>query len=317
MDKTASIFEENWWLDATASGHWSAVEVKSGEEVIGRLPFVFKHKFGFTALGQPPLTQALGPWISASPAKYCNRLGREHEILSALIDQLPQHDLFSQSFHSTITNWLPFYWRRFEQTTRYTYVLEPLNDLEAIWNEMAASVRNDIRKAEKKLSVVVEPNVEALYDVNALTFKRQGLKAPYPLSFVKQLDLACEGRNARRMFFAMDETGRCHHALYIVYDRRSAFNIMSGGNPELRNSGAASLLMWEAIKFASTVTNRFDFEGSMLARVEPFVRAFGARQIPYFYVRRASKRLQAVSLIRDLFTTLAKRRGNGSGKPWK
>jgi hypothetical protein len=299
---TNSIFEEPWWLEATAPGLWGSVEVKHEEETIGRLPYVIKKKFGLLALAQPPLTQSLGPWVSNSDAKYCNRISREHEILSSLIRLLPSHDLFSQSFNTAVTNWLPFYWNGFEQTTRYTYILDGLHDLGSVWNEMAANVRTHIRKAEKKLKIHTDPNVDLLYETNALTFKRQGLQPPYSKDYVKNLDSACARRDARRMFFAIDDRGRCHHAIYVVFDKRSAFNIMSGGDPELRSSGAASLLMWEAIKFAAQVSPRFDFEGSMLERVEPFVRAFGAKQVPYFYVRRRSRRLRLINCFQELKT---------------
>ena len=59
---------------------------------------------------------------------------------------------------------------------------------------------------------------------------------------------------------------------------------MGGGNPTLRNSGATSLCMWEAIKLASTVTKVFDFEGSMIEPIERFFRGFGAMQKPYFAI---------------------------------
>jgi hypothetical protein len=53
--------------------------------------------------------------------------------------------------------------------------------------------------------------------------------------------------------------------------------------------------MWEAIKFASTVTKRFDFEGSMIEPVERFFRAFGAKQTPYFALtHRPSRWLNTV-----------------------
>jgi hypothetical protein len=64
---------------------------------------------------------------------------------------------------------------------------------------------------------------------------------------------------------------------------------MGGGDPALRNSGATSMVLWQAITFAATVTKRFDFEGSMLEPVERFFRAFGARQTPYFRVTRSGR----------------------------
>ena len=73
---------------------------------------------------------------------------------------------------------------------------------------------------------------------------------------------------------------------------------MGGADPRLRNSGANSLCMWEAISFSSTVSEQFDFEGSMLEPVERFFRAFGARQVPYFEVTKINSRL--FKLLRTL-----------------
>lgn|GEM_PF-4541022 len=54
----------------------------------------------------------------------------------------------------------------------------------------------------------------------------------------------------------------------------------------LRTSGASSLLLWEAIRFALQVAERFDFEGSMFEPIERFFRGFGAVQKPYFQISK-------------------------------
>jgi hypothetical protein len=48
------------------------------------------------------------------------------------------------------------------------------------------------------------------------------------------------------------------------------------------------LLQWEAIMYAKNALNLsvFDFEGSMLPEVEQGRRDFGAKQQPYFRVRK-------------------------------
>jgi hypothetical protein len=302
-----TLFQEDWWLEALAPGAWKAAEVRNGNELLGRLPYIIKKKMGFVAVGQPLLTQTLGPWIAPLSGKEPVRLAREKDILTALIDQLPAFDLFSQCFHHSITNWLPFYWRGFQQTTRYTYVLRNLASLDDIWSGMNSNVHRNIRKAEKILEVRCEPDIDLLYDMNVLTFQRQGLPVPYSRDFLKRLDSACEARNARRMFFALDHQRRCHHALYLIWDSRSAYYLIGGGDPELRSSGAASLLMWEAIQFASKVSRCFDFEGSMLEPVERFVRNFGAEQVPYFYISRKSRRFSALSAARECLNALLRR----------
>jgi hypothetical protein len=91
-------------------------------------------------------------------------------------------------------------------------------------------------------------------------------------------------RVARKIFIAEDDQGRRHAGVYMVWDENSAYYLMGGGDPALRNGGAASLCMWEAVKYASTVARSFDFEGSMLESVERFFRGGGAVQMPYFSV---------------------------------
>ncbi|KHE90870.1 MAG: GNAT family N-acetyltransferase [Candidatus Scalindua rubra] len=147
------------------------------------------------------------------------------------------------------------------------------------------------QERQKKVRVYKENSVEKFLSINKLTFERQNLLTPYSMDFLKRLDRACEENNCRNIFFAEDENQQIHSAAYIVWDKQTAYYLMGGGNPSLRNSGAASLLMWEAIKFASTVTKKFDFEGSMLEPVERFFRAFGAVQKPYFAITKINSRL--------------------------
>jgi lipid II:glycine glycyltransferase (peptidoglycan interpeptide bridge formation enzyme) len=306
-----SLFQQPWWLDAVASNQWNEVTVERGGEVVARLPYVIKKRKGLTILSMPQLTQTLGPWLRPSKAKYAKQLSEQKDLMTELIQKLPRFDYFFQNFHYSITNWLPFYWQGFEQTTRYTYVFENLSDSQKIWDGMLPKIHTDIKKAQNRfgLEIRTDLGVDAFLDMNELTFTRQGMKLPYSRDFVRRLDHACETHNARRVFFAQDKDSRIHAAAYTVWDENSAYYLMGGSDPDLRNSGANSLCMWEAIKFASTVTKRFDFEGSMIEPVERFFRAFGAKQMPYFQVTKDNRPLVLKGLIagkRRIFKYLKK-----------
>jgi hypothetical protein len=231
-------------------------------------------------------------------------LAEQKNLMTELINQLPLFDYFSQNFHYSITNWLPFYWQGFSQTTRYTYIIDELSDLTKVWDGLLPNIRTDIKKAQGRFGVKVSNDlgIDALLDVNELTFIRQGKQLPYGRELVKRLNEACAAHDARKIFFGRDEEGNIHAAVYIVWDDNSAYYLMGGGDPEFRNSGATSLCMWEAIQFAATVTKCFDFEGSMMEPVERFVRAFGAKQVPYFSITKTNSRLpllkQAAGLIK-------------------
>jgi hypothetical protein len=302
--EVASIFQQPWWLEAVAPGMWSAVEIHRGGTLKARLPYVMDRRMGLRLLRQPLLTPSLGPWICSSEGKYATQLAHQKELYTELIEQLPAYDYFLQNFHYSVENWLPFYWKGFQQTTRYTYIINDLTDLDRVWSEFQENIRREIRKANKRLRVHSDYDIDKFLNLNELTFSRQGLPLPYSREFVRRLDNACSARSARKIFFAEDGGGRVHAVAYIVWDERSAYYLMGGGDPELRTSGATSLVMWEAIKFSYHVSRRFDFEGSMVEPIERFFRAFGARQVPYFSVRRCSRRMRMLVSARDIMKAL-------------
>lgn len=288
------IFSRDWWLDATAGvDGWDVALVEQGDTVVAAMPFVLRRRYGFRVVGQPPLTQTLGPWLRPDLEKPAQATGSEKKVMGQLIEQLPSYDMFRQNWHHSRTNWLPFYWRGFQQTTRYTYVLDVLHDEESLWAGLADNIRGDIKKARNrhKLRIVDTLPIDDFITLNRMTFARQGMTLPYSESYVRKLDAACVAHASRKCFVAVDEEGRQHAGAYIVWDQNSAYYLIGGSNPDLRSSGATSLCLWEAIRFSATVSRSFDFEGSMLEPVEKFVRAFGTRQVAYFEVSKVPSRI--------------------------
>ena len=108
---------------------------------------------------------------------------------------------------------------------------------------------------------------------------------------------------AEKFFLAKDKSEAYHAGAYIVWDKNAAYYILGGGNPKLRNSGAHSFALWEAINFSSSVAKRFDFEGSMQPSIERFFRNFGGEQVPFFPIRKANSNIlkfyEAISLFRN------------------
>lgn len=300
--RSVPLFGMDWWLDAVCGPeNWDAAVLEKDGKIVGALPYFMKSHFGLRALTMPPLTQTLGPWLDyPSGQKVATRLGYEKDALGALIEALPRYDYFAQNFHYSTGNWIPFYWKGFEQTTLYSYALEDLSDRDKMWSGLQDNIRGDIRKAQKGLVVTTTRGIDTLLDVHDMTFRRQGKALPYSHDLVRRLDAACSAHVAGRVLCAEDAAGRVHAVLYLVWDPQSAYYIIGGTDPNLRGSGAASLLLWEAILFAATVTRRFDFEGSMIESIERFFRGFGGRQIPYLRVIGMSRRMRILRLVRDL-----------------
>ena len=301
---TIPVFSKAWWLDATAGDNWDVVIVERNNEIIASIPFVKKkNKIDFTILTQPPLTQYLGPWLKISSEKYALKLAKEKDLLQELYRNLPKHDYYHQNWYFERKNWLPLYWMGYNQTTRYTYRINDLSNFDLIWSGLQTNTKKRIKRCKENLGIVVRTdlNIDDLLQLNRKVFSRQGIKVPYKDDLVYRIDEAASQNNARQIFIAEDPKGKQLGAMYLIWDSNSAYSIIEGSDPELRRIGANSLIRWEAIKFAASVTKNFDFEGSMIEGVERSYRAFGATQTPYFSITKTnSKALRFLKAIRSI-----------------
>jgi lipid II:glycine glycyltransferase (peptidoglycan interpeptide bridge formation enzyme) len=301
-EKSIPIFSKDWWMDAVCGeNNWDVLSVEKGGQIVASLPYYLRKRGKIRFVTQPPLTQTNGIWIKYPPnQKYCKKLSYENKVMTEIINQLDELNLdyYNQNFYYSITNWLPFYWKGFKQTTRYTYVIEDLEYIESVFLNFRKSRREDIKKVEKIISIVDNFTLKDFYEMNKLTFKRQNLNIPYSFELINKIDVACKKNKCRKMFFAVDKKNKVHAAMYCIYDDISVYLIMSGADPKLRHKNAESLIIFEAIKYASKNNLKLDFEGSMIQGVEQVNRSFGAIQKPYFNISKInSKVLQLLNLF--------------------
>jgi CelD/BcsL family acetyltransferase involved in cellulose biosynthesis len=290
-----------------APGRWGEATVARDGRVIARLPYVVRGGRRLRMLTMPPLSQTLGPWVASSDASAPRALGEELELLAALEAGLPRADAFVQQFAPSMLNALPFHWAGYRLELQYTYRLHGIASEDALWEGVRGSIRREIRKARRRVEVRDDLPLDRFHGVWAKTFERQRLPVPASLSLLERLDAACAAHGAGVRLAAQDHAGRVHAVAYVVWDRNAAFYLLGGGDPELRTSGAGSLLLWEAIARARSATDVFDFEGSMLPGVERHFRAFGARQTPYLRVSRASPLGRTALAARAGWRRLARR----------
>lgn len=305
IETNIPIFSKDWWLDSVCGkDNWDVALVKKEGTIIASMPYYEFKKGIFNVISMPKLTQTMGPYIKyPQNQKYGKKLSFEKKVMFELIEKLPKNDYFCQNFHYSITNWLPFYWKEYKQTTRYTYVIEDLNNLNQVYANFHKSNRKLINKASKNLQVYTDNNIELFYKINQMSFKRQNTIIPYSLEYVKRIDQYCKEFDARTILFAKDKQNNIHGVMYIIYDNLSLYCLMGGGDPKFRSSGAKNLINVEAMKLASQKKIKFDFEGSMMENVENFYRQFSAVQKPYFQITKTNSKLLK---IRNFFREFIK-----------
>ena len=242
----------------------------------------------FNIITMPPLTQIMGVYIKyPANQKYYKKLSFEKEVMTQLIDALPKFDYFSQNFDKKISNWLPFCWKGFEQTTRYTYLLEDLT-----FQDLEKKLENDVRRRCRKgteagLFVLESEDIEKFYEINSLTFLRKGNKIPYSFDFVKKLYEVCKIHNSVKIYFAVkDDTVMAVN--FLIYDQNTVYYLMGGIHPAYKDLGGMDLVLVQSIRFALESGLVFDFEGSMVESIEKYFRSFGAIQKPYFSIKKTN-----------------------------
>ena len=278
-----SIFCYYEWLEFSTGNDFRILVYTENDKIVAGMPLPF---FSKRRIKLPKLTQKMGVLFEdLSNLKYASKLEKEKKIIYEFVDVLShEKKSYNMAFDWHFDNWLPFYWKGFEQTTWYTYVIDfSAKNLDSIWQDMDERTRNSIRKAQKiPLNVRETRDLRRLYVLDKITFDRQKRKMPYSYEYVEKLYNTF--KNNIQMLEAIDGNGNVHAINLYISDKKSVYYLMSGANPDLRNSGAQNLIQWEAIKYYYDKVRYFDFEGSIIENIESNFRKFGAEQKPYFYI---------------------------------
>ena len=285
------FLQYDWMTCVAKEQQWDVALVGSKNDVQAFMPYFKKRKLKFEIITVPPLTPYMGPWIHYPEGqKEATRLSYEKKLMEELIDQLPKTDKFIQYFHPAVTNWLPFYWRDYQQSTRYTYVIDDLSDSKTLYQNLQGNIRREISKAEKSLSISECDTVSVLHDLKQKDYQVKGQEINYSSAYFNRVYAKLKEKDACKAWIA-SEDGKPVASLLLAWDADSAYYLAGAVDPNNKNTGAMSLLMWTAIQFSAGVTNQFNFEGSMVEPIERFFRSFGAKQTPYFEIRKTNSRL--------------------------
>jgi len=293
-----SIFEQPWWLNVVAKNHWGVITSEENGQIVARWPYFWANNLISKRVTMPKLTQTLGIWFNPDIGSGVDKLSTQKRIISDLLDKIPYSNNLKITLDSNVTYFLPFYWRGYRVKPLISYKIKKLENLELIYSNFDKTAKKNIRSAEKKVTIRYDLDIKNLTDIIDLTFKAQGRKSPNSSKLILEIFEACKKHNAGKLIAAVDIEGNVHACSLFVYDENKFYYLISGSNPQFRTSGAQSLILWEAIKFASTVSKEFDFEGSMIEGIEKFFRQFGGQPTVYFQISKLPFHMEIFELLK-------------------
>lgn len=292
QDNPIPLFSQWHWLDSVCGeNNWDVIIIENDNEVLATMPYSITLDDDKNEIIQKiPLTQNNGIYIfyRKNLQKYEKKISFEMKIIDLVIDEVEKLSVkkYRQYYHYNFTNWLPFYWRGYKQTTRYTYVIDQNISLEEIYENFDGKVRTAIKKAEKHLAVREGLDYRDFYKLLEETYFRQDMKVPFDLTLLERIYKNLEKRNLLKILYAIDSQGNIHSAVLLAEDEEAIYYLMSGTNNDFRNSEGLTLLIYQGIILANTKNKKFDFEGSMKKNIELLFRRFGAEQKPYFDISK-------------------------------
>lgn len=306
-ENNCSIFDSYDWFNSMCSNeNWNHIEVKNNTEMLAKMPYKIEKKFGFfTKITSPPLTPYVGPWIKQNQAdKLSTKISYQFEILNRIIDQLPKVDIIELPLHHTFSFMHPFIWKNFTLIPRYTYILKSSQFTdEHIWSQLLSkSTRSSIKNAQIYLESVSCSDTLSLYNIISNNLLRKNISKFIDYESLNNLFNTLSAKNQCKILFAKEkENLEYNAAILLVWDEKYIYYLLGGANEKGRKLQALSFLLWEAIKIACKEKKDFDFEGSILKEVEPFIRGFGGEPVVYYVIRKYSKKARFFYNLKGLF----------------
>ena len=287
----------DWWNEVVVND-WDVLILSNESQVTAVWPYYIRKKGPWKLLTNPHFTPYCGPFLNYPEGqKKAKRISFEHNTHQQLIDLLPSFSEFSQNINLACSNTLAFLWNGFEDSKRYTYVLN-LKDSEAVlWDNLRENTRRQIRKAEKTISVETHQNAKLVEDTLKESFIGQDTSYPeIESAYFERINNYLEKHKSGCFYQAIDQENSVHASLCLVWDQEMAYYLIGGSMNSFKSTGALSLLLWHAIKESKKMGKlHFNFEGSMIPSIEKYFRGFGGELTPYSNIsKKKSKSLKIV-----------------------
>lgn len=278
--------------------------VRQGDEIIGRLPYVMKRSGPFDAVRMPAFTHMLGPAIDAGEGKLQTRLQRRISITRALVDQLPSHSYFHQHLDPSldgglaIADGLAFQECKFEVMHQYTFEIDCRKSVDELFAALYLKTRQHVRRAEKEYSVRNVDDAKTFIDFYLKNLGEWGRKNRVDFQHFPALFSESRTRESGVILGAFDQAGAPVAMTYLVWGHGIMYYLLSTRSFHTPDSGAVSLLIWNAVKKAHELGLVLDLDGVYSSGTAKFLSNFGGNIKTRLLVRRAGSFYGALQYLK-------------------
>jgi hypothetical protein len=261
----------------------------------------FKRLKFLKQLSNPSFTPNCQLYFSSEAKNKAKKNSEEKKVMQCIVDFLENREeqIFSISFPENWIDFQPFYWNNYKVITNYTYQISLSKSKEEIFEAMSTERRKNINKAQKDGVIIseIKPNKKAL-DLIVNTFNKQGKTINKKAIESILFKVANESNSV--CFIASNKEGEIIAVSFYLFNGSKMTYLFGGYDSLNKHEGAGALTMWNGILYAKEKGfDIFDFEGSMVPKIENYFRGFGGNLVPYFRVNKAGFLIEEILKIKD------------------
>jgi hypothetical protein len=258
------------------------------QELIGGFAFSRKTVMGFPFFGNPPFTPSIGLFYHNPAENAAKRLGNDKEVLDAVARFFRNYRFPIQRYclPPDIIDMQPFYWNGFKVIPHLTYRIGLQVPENTLYSNISAKLRNNIKKAANDgistRQISAYAGAESLI-LNTYIRNDTGINPEHILNIIYKF------ANPQNSFaFGAYKNDILIAVSFFLHDDRTVYYMFGGYSEEFKHEGAGASTLWDAIRYAKALgLTTFDFEGSMIPRIEKYFRSFGGEIRNYFTLNRA------------------------------
>ena len=285
------VFSKPWWMDAICGeSNWDVWLYGMDDlQVCAAMPYYIEQRNEYLYITKAMLTQVNGLFIDyPKEQKLVAKQVYEEKICNAAIDfiESKQIDVYEQQYHHTFSNFLPFWWKGFTMIPRFTYIIEDTRDMQLVEDQFSANCRKNMRKGYKNIDHIKTLTAEEFYAEHEKIYQRQGLQCPFPFELWQRLYSACRENSAGEIIAACDSNDHVLSLMFIVWDEKALYPLLGGAIPEYANLQTYTALTHRSIEIASEKGLAYDFEGSVIKRINHAFREYGGTPKLYYRIRK-------------------------------
>ena len=267
------IYSKPWWMDAVCGKeNWDIWLYEKGNNILAAMPYYLKKNGNYKYITKAPLTQNNGIIFNYPADGVMKNIAKqkfEEEVIVQACKFIKKLDLdvYEQQYHYDYTYYLPFFWNNYTIVPRINYVLENTSNVEELWENLSSNYRKNIKKGQKNSFVKQDLDKQKFYKEHEKIFQKQGLECPFSYPLWENLYNACKKNNVCKILYALDKDNNITSLLFLVWDEKSMYHLLGGSIPSYQKLESYNALTWTAIKMASYMGLKYDFEGSVIEKI--------------------------------------------------